>query len=666
MLLSRREDTRVAHRTIRTPSQSGPLRAGDDNAVIASSWERCQDAYNLDPGQRLSTTVLTSTEYKERRERMGHLLDTANVEMVHLLEAVGKTGYAMLLTDHNGIILKNVCDPNLDQEFKSAGLWNGADWGEEREGTNGIGTCIAEKRPVTVHLDEHYFRYNSQLTCTAAPILDPRGDLLAVLDSSSCHSRDSRASQAHLRALLCMSATQISNSNFLWEFRKSLVLRFHTRYEYVGLFNEGLIALDDQGRILAANDSAASMLGRRERTDLVNLRIDEIVDVSMDKLTAASRSGLVSSVWPMHDVLKGQQFYAMACSAQTGSRRHRDKYTDRSQEDGERRLSLADVAGGDPQMMRVVQTARKVMDRKIPILLLGETGTGKEVLARAIHDASERAEQPFVAVNCSAIPESLIESELFGYAHGAFTGARRKGFKGRLIMSDGGTIFLDEIGDMPAQLQTRLLRVLEDGEVTPLGSSRAVKLDLNVISATHQNLEAMIKTGQFRADLYYRLRGVCLNLVPLRQRADARELIRRLVAMESSSGQSISDEALDLLTAHSWPGNIRQLRNAVVTALALSDAAELIVDDFQAECLTEPPAEPAPIETYAAPAASRVADQPDSTDPLADAERRAIIAALARADGNVSKAARDLSISRNTLYRKLKRHAIDQAALPSR
>ncbi len=254
-------------------------------------------------------------------------------------------------------------------------------------------------------------------------------------------------------------------------------------------------------------------------------------------------------------------------------------------------LSLEDLAGEDPQMLRNVRSARRIVDSGVSVLIQGATGSGKEAFAHAMHAVSSRSTQPFVAVNCAAIPETLIESELFGYKPGAFTGARKEGMKGKILQSSGGTLFLDEIGDMPLSLQTRLLRVLEEQEIVPLGSETPLKVDLHVVAASHRNLREMIARGEFREDLYYRLNGITLELPRLADRADRERVIHRALSAETCNGRpaAIEVDALQRLIAYPWPGNIRELRNVIRTALAISEGGVVRLIDLPRE-IREPPA----------------------------------------------------------------------------
>jgi transcriptional regulator of acetoin/glycerol metabolism len=294
-----------------------------------------------------------------------------------------------------------------------------------------------------------------------------------------------------------------------------------------------------------------------------------------------------------------------------------------------------------------VQTASRVLERNVAIMLLGETGTGKELFARAAHLSGSRAERPFVAINCASIPESLIESELFGYRSGAFTGASKEGQRGKLFQANGGTLFLDEIGDMPATLQTRLLRVLEERQVIPLGSETPVKLDIRLISATHCDLQGKIGRGEFREDLYYRLQGVTLTLPPLRERADRRALVRHLAAQESDAGSPVEldEPLLAALDQQRWPGNVRQLRHLLRTMIALRESDCLSVRDLAPEYRAGIAMAPAAPDGRAAAGLSQ----------LESAERQVLLQELQRHRWNMTSVARQLNISRNTLYRKVQR-----------
>lgn len=623
-----------------------------ENSSIDRSWLRCIDRYGIDPTQRRHQPIFTEhPSLEEQQELMGHTLKIAQIEMNNLYRRISDSGFAILLTNSTGLIINSISAPQVIDEYKETGLWTGAVWSEDHEGTNAIGTCLIEQQPLTVHLDEHFRATNIDLTCSAAPILDPFGKLLAVLDISSVNSLDSRRGQSHTLALATMSARLIENCNFLRQFRNARQLHFHDRPEFVGLLDEGIIALDEDGRIVGANQCALNQLGLQNYELLLNQPVENIFDVYLGHLITRAYAQ-PNTIWPIHDLRGNRHFVVLRNPV---SRSFTPKTVSLTIEPAAAPpMNLDGLHGGDPLMANNVHYAQRVMNKNIAILLSGESGTGKEVFAKAIHDASNRTDHAFVAVNCASIPESLIESELFGYKHGAFTGARREGRPGKVVNANGGTLFLDEIGDMPLSLQTRLLRVLEDKEVLPLGSETPIPVDFHVISATHRQLKELVAAGKFREDLYYRLNGISLVLPPLRERADRPQMIRSILAMESDGKRiQLEEETFTTLNAYHWPGNIRQLRNVLRVALALCEQGILRPDDLPAEI-----AQSSAAKLARNLHASNQSAHLDETSTLALAERTALLRVLDEHQWNISAAAAGLSISRNTLYRKMKKHGI--------
>ncbi|WP_293374836.1 sigma-54-dependent Fis family transcriptional regulator [Nevskia sp.] len=642
-------------------------KAGSDDAIRVS-WQRCLNDFCLDPARLHAPSVIDSNNLKDLQERHDELVEIARAEIDTLYDQISGSGYALLLTDAKGIILTDKVDPTLNKMFRSAGLLVGAEWSEKSEGTNGIGTCIAEGRSITVHRNDHFRARHIGLSCSGAPIRDMNGEMIAVLDASSVGSHDTRASQMHTMALVNTSARMIEKCLFLRRCQPYRVLRFHSRPEFVNLLHDAALALSEDGHIVAADDMAVSLLSAPSRASLIGRPVSELFDIG--DLELAQLINTRQALMPVRDQRYGRRFFVTLAPPQLLGRI--DSHSDRARRPQPERvqiapapsahaLSLVDLAGQDPQMLQNIRAASRLADSRVPILIQGPTGSGKEVFAKAVHLASSRAAQPFVAVNCGAIPETLIESELFGYKSGAFTGARKEGMRGRIQQSSGGTLFLDEIGDMPLNLQTRLLRVLEEQEVVPLGCEQAVKVELCVISASHRALSEMIAKGTFREDLYYRLNGMTPDLPALKDRVDAESLIRRFIALEARAGVAISIEAdaFECLLGYDWPGNIRELRNVIRAALAICEDGVVRIADlprnFQrlpAKALpsAQTTALPAPI----APMLQAVA----GVNLLEAAEKAAILRAVETHQWNMTMTARDLGMSRNTLYRKLKRHAI--------
>ncbi len=640
-----------AHELMRS---AGEVPTGVLPALIETSWGRCiSRGLDADRSSREIERARRDVLLTER-ERNESLLKHAAPVMNGLYAQIARSGSMIVLTNASGFILHSVGDQSFLDRASKVALSPGVEWSEESKGTNAIGTALVEQAPVSVHGSQHFFAANHFLTCSASPIFDPCSRMLGVLDVTG----DSRNPSHHSLALINLAVQTIENQLFSHAFPEGFLLHCHVQQELIGTVFEALLAFDHDGRVLSANRSACRLIGR-SHAELLTHTFSSMFDRPLGALYDPLLRGT--------DMLELRLFGGRTLFGRprAGSQSKPPARvfnidvtrTDSGGQSGAR-LSLAKDRGlarlstGDTQMDAVVEKVRRVLGRDIPVLIQGETGTGKELLARAIHDEGPRSQQTFVAVNCAAIPDGLIESELFGYEEGAFTGARRKGYPGRIMQADGGTLFLDEIGDMPLALQARLLRVLQERTVVPLGSGRASPVDLSIICATHRKLRDLVAQGSFRADLYYRLNGLTVMLPPLRERKDLRALVLRILGSEDSipDGLRIDDEVIALFERHPWPGNMRQLTNLLRTAgvMAADDGVigrEHLPDDFIDELGS------APTEVAAVPESRPYAQGPCDLDSLT---LRAIRESLSRNDGNVAATARELGISRTTLYRKLK------------
>ncbi|AGZ37256.1 sigma-54-dependent Fis family transcriptional regulator [Pseudomonas sp. SWI6] len=618
--------------------------AGSDPS-IARSWLRCLEDYHLDPALIEAPVVLEHGRLLESRERLRQVLKIADSEMNSLHQQLSGAGHAVLLTDARGVILNCVTAPTERRSFERAGLWLGADWSEAREGTNGIGTCLVERQALTIHQNEHFRGRHTGLTCSASPVFDPHGELLAVLDVSSARPDVSRQSQFHTMALVNLSAKMIESCYFLRHFEQQWLLRFHLQAESVGLFSEGLLAFDGEGRICAANQSALNLLGT-VRGGLLGKPMEQFFACSHDDLfSRAQPQG--STAWPLH-TRDGRLVFASLRGRARAPAWSVPVSLPQAPTVAEPGICLL-----DPALQHEFRRSVRVFERDVPLLLRGETGCGKEAFAQAVHQASQRRGKPFVAVNCASIPESLIESELFGYRGGSFTGARKEGMRGKLLQADGGTLLLDEIGDMPFALQTRLLRVLEERQVVPIGGEPQA-VDVRIISATHRDLLERVEQGCFREDLYYRLNGLEVALPAVRARSDKEQLLEFLLRQESQ-GQvvQLAPEARQALLGFAWPGNVRQLRNVLRTLVALCDDGRIEYLDLPA-IVREGATLDRDVDDTAAEGGGVLA----MGAPLQSAERDTLLATLEAKHWHMTHVAEHLGISRNTLYRKLRKHGI--------
>ena len=612
---------------------------------VKRSWLRCLDEYGLDPDSNAEPVVVSRQELLSRKQQNVELVSFADAEMANLYQQLAGSGYSIILTDHDGVLLSYYGDPSFRHAASRTGLVPGAVWSERHGGTNGMGTCLLERAPVIIHRNHHFLARNIGLTCCAAPVFDHRGELVAVLDASG----ESDRAQQHTLVLVNMSAQMIENRLFLHRFHDAFVVRFHSRPELVGTWSEGIIALDLAGAITAVDRNALFQLGCKSACDLINAPLERVFNISLPALIDRSHKKSFHPL-PIYEARHGGRFFAVAQepeSVQLGAGARRAAVRDHAGESSAASSALDELDLGDPLMARNIQAAKRVVSRDIPILLVGETGTGKELFARALHAASERADKPFIAVNCASLPEALIQSELFGYWQGAIAGAIDEGQRGKIVQAHGGTLFLDEIGDLSPALQPQLLHLLEDREVIAPPAETPVKVDIRLISAAHCSLEEKVRRGEFREDLFYRLQGLMLTLPRLCERKDRRALIRHIFAQEAAAtpAVSLSEDLIEALCAHSWPGNIRQLRNVLRAMIALRGSDKLDLTDLPADYgLCPRPPEP----TAAAP-------ETESLNPLGRAEREALLRELDLEHGNVSHVARKLGVSRNTLYRKMLR-----------
>jgi transcriptional regulator of acetoin/glycerol metabolism len=626
--------------------QGAALRDADD--LIHKSWRRCINDYGLDPARLRAPHIVTSDTLRVHQERIEDFMQVARVGMEQMYKRVSGLGYVLLLTDANGVTVDYIGNDARAPELKQAGLYLGAEWNERSAGTCGVGTCVAEQTALTCHQDDHFDPTHIPLTCSAAPVFDPEGKFLAVLDLSALTSPAYKESQHLALHMTMMYAAMIEDANFLRHFQDRWILRLGTAWALVEVSGEIMLAYDDDGIVVGANTGARRLFGRAAG-DVVGQPLTALFDLAPDDLLRLARAGTMGE---RSIVTRGsnQMFYASVKVPRPRPAARTSVVVETA--DGAapaHHPELDCLAGDDNTMRRLLDQAKRLLNRKLNILIHGETGTGKEVIAKALHRSSERTHKPFVAVNCGAIPESLIESELFGYTAGAFTGGRAKGMKGLILQSDGGTLFLDEIGDMPLHLQTRLLRVLSEQEVLPLGADKPVPVDLTVIAASHRDLRNLIGAGSFREDLYYRLCGATLHLPALRDRADKRYLIEKVLAEEAEllgMDAHLSLDAMHAMLCFAWPGNIRQLRNVLRFALAVSDGRTITAADLPQELTEQFSVLPA------APAVPAIASGGE------DCEAAPLLDALVRHKWSVTKVSEELNLARATVYRYMKKYGI--------
>ncbi|MEY4882667.1 MAG: hypothetical protein RIS34_521 [Pseudomonadota bacterium] len=668
-------------------------RLGSPNPLIVESHARCK-YLGLQTHESCDFSAQSLADFRITLERNARLIAQATSVVEMLGKSVSDFGSMIVLTDGTGTILRTICQSTFIEHAGKVALRPGVSWAESSKGTNAVGTALILETDVYVHGSEHYIRSNHFLSCAASPIMDHSGNVIGVLDVSG----DKRSFHPHTMGFVEMCARTIETHWFRDKFRQSMQLHLHTQMEMIGTSEEGIVACSEDGRVIGANRGSLKILGMSAAAlriqglhTLFGLGFGDLTD----RLRLASFAPLKMNLSNGKEVFVRISWGEAAMSMRTLNAARTTTQAElaspapllpqKNTTPGDRKIPyrLDDLEFGDAHVHSVIRKVRHVIDKDIPILILGETGTGKELLAKAIHHFSMRRDQPFVAINCASIPETLIESELFGYDEGAFTGAKRKGAVGKLLQANGGTLFLDEIGDMPLSLQARLLRVLQERKVVPLGGHRSIDIDVNLISATHRNLRELIDQRGFRDDLYYRINGISVKLPRLRDRSDLAALCQKILReLAPNRTLTIQPSLMEVFLRFSWPGNLRQLNNVLKTAAIMaSDDHEITTAHLSDDCLEElsilipqtpihsdaTASLPLPErgDPWSAPAQSSrrwgVSEAPASPygmiDNLEQVEMTTIRRAMDSCGGNVSTAARLLNISRNTIYRKLKKPA---------
>lgn len=617
---------------------AGALAAAAHEQVIRDSWHRCVHQHGLDPTRMQEAIILPQARLREHQDEMEALLQIARHGLEELYTKVAGLGYVVLLTDARGVTVDFLGDLVFEPSLRKAGLYLGADWSENNAGTCGVGTCISTGDALTVHLDDHFDATHIPLTCTTAPVYDSAGQLSAVLDISQLSSSQPKSSQHLALQLVKMTAHDIENAAFLHRHRHDWILRLSAAPQFLDVQPDYLLALDASGRVVGHNRRAQlALMGRAlNAPPLVGRSFESLFELPFSQIGrfVLAQPSDQRAVMPAG----GRQLLFLSAvpppprPAATAQRAPAVP------------KPLAALSAGDAALDRQVARVARLVNTPISLLITGETGSGKEFFAKAVHASSERRGRPFVAVNCAAIPEHLIESELFGHLPGSFSGASPKGKRGLIAEADGGTLFLDEIGDMPLALQARLLRVLSEREVLPVGATRPVPVNIRVIAATHAPLEQLVLAGRFRDDLYYRLKGAHIELPPLRERSDLGAMITRLLG-----GRALTPAAFQRLLAHAWPGNLRELRNVLDYAASICVDGPIDLDDLpELQSSRLPPA-----RGTAPGQADEALLQGGGSDPDA-----LLQAALRAAQWNVSAVARKMGVARMTLYRRMKRAGI--------
>lgn len=625
--------------------------------IIAESW-RISKAAGIDPFKPIESNRLSNRELKKRQERSSQVVAVSLPFMESIYKIVAKSEFAVRLTDRDGYILVARGEEDTLGKMIALNINPGECCKEEYIGTNAIGIALRTGEPVQVFAAEHYnYNYHSWTT-SSCPIKDKNGEIVAVLGMTGFFQKV----HSHTLGMVIAAAEAIESQIRLEESNSKLAIANQHFMAIMESISEGLICIDNNLIVTDINQNARKMLNLQGK-DPVGESLAKLLGGYSKRIKDVLRKGRgYNEEEVIIDLPKG----TLRCVVLTTPIKR-----DNSGVDGavitlregksvhklvnkivgaEARFVFDDIIGKSPEIIEAKKQAMFASLNSNTVLLTGESGTGKEMFAQAIHNASERKDGPFVFINCGAIPRELIASELFGYVEGAFTGARRGGHPGKFELADGGTIFLDEIGDMPLDTQANLLRVLETKEVVRIGSHKIIPVDVRVVAATHKNLEEEVERGNFRQDLFFRLNVIRIRIPPLREREeDVRIFIDKLIDRYSEQlgkpVREVSNSFYNVLESYAWPGNVREMQNIINQSIMMMEGGELTPRNI-----------PDSIKKKAVSCRERTHG---GARTLSEIEERAIREALDYNNGNITNAAKSLGIGRNTLYRKMKKYGTD-------
>ncbi|NLV17664.1 MAG: sigma 54-interacting transcriptional regulator [Syntrophomonadaceae bacterium] len=623
---------------------------------IQESWQR-SEAFGVNPYKRCCDIIISPAELEERKAANQDLIEHSTIMMGHLHRFMEGSGFVFALTDRDGYFLKRIGDKEGLDFTGGANLTEGAKWSEDIMGTNANSLALVLGKPVQLLGYEHFCLCASIATCSASPIFDKDGCLIGVMNIIGPYHLVNR----HTMGMAVATSRAIERQMALHNaYQQSEMANLH-KAAIMDSISDGVLTLDHEGRIIHINQQGAANLGidysgavgekltglmvpenelfftrisgkrRLLGEPLVIRRKNDSVKLAVSCTPLASKEqetlGTVVIIQPM-------QQYKKMIERISGA---------------QAKMTFSDIIGRSADFEYAIQCAEMAAKTDSNILLLGESGVGKDMFAQAIHNAGSRCREPFFAINCAALPRELVSSELFGYEEGAFTGARKGGNPGKFELADQGTIFLDEIGEMPLDLQGSLLRVLEEGNVVRLGGRDITSVNVRIIAATNKNLKEEVRKGNFRLDLYYRLRVIDIKIPPLRDRKDDIPIlvdyfIKTIAPRLGKEITQVDEKVLDILSNYDWPGNVRELSNVIERAINMSTEETLTADDISLDLKCN-------LDDQAHVWRKRLPKDPEMQEQI-------IRSILHKNNYNKTRAAQELGISRSSLYRKMGRFSI--------
>ena len=636
--------------------------------LIKKSWQRCLDS-GLKHQSKPAIEYLSVSNLSALQDKHQQLIQTTRCEVLPYYEnLLVNSNSQVMLADSQGFILHRCGDQRFKAQHKDI-FKTGSTWRENALGTNAIGTALETGGIIQISHDEHFLVANRFMTGSAAPIYGVDKNILGVIDISS----DTYLPESYTLGMVKIMSQAIENQLIISHFKhKYFLFRFNTNPDNIDSQWSALIVFDETGLIISSNRRAEVVL----ESHLQQANIAMFFDVDLVQLinqTGVQLLLLSKQKFRVHGIVEKPMPVKLNVVDFTSTSKKIINVipVSTSTVSKDHTFELDELDLGDSTMIKMINQSKCIIDKDIPILICGETGTGKEVFVKALHQSSQRRNQNLITVNCAAIPQELVESELFGYEKGAFTGANTKGYIGLIRKANKGTLFLDEIGDMPLNVQARLLRVLQERKVTPIGSTESYPVDFKLISATNLQLKEAVIAGTFREDLYYRVSGLNLQLPALRNRSDRPKLIKFLLNHHAENEQHalMTDRVMQAFCDHPWPGNIRQLVSVIKIAQAMSDNEIIdlqhLPEDFF--CDIKNNVTPFNISYLNDVNQHNVTNSTDSASDLftdSDAlthhhayiysEGEDIVSLYQSLNCNLSQTAKKLGVSRNTVYKRLR------------
>ncbi|RMC91924.1 sigma-54-dependent Fis family transcriptional regulator [Clostridium autoethanogenum] len=621
---------------------------------ISNSWIRCK---NYGVGENSNkANILSKSEFDAILEEKKEFIRICLPVMLNLYEILKDTNYSIILTDENAVILKILGNERIMAANKNLDFLEGRRWREEDVGTNAIGTCIYLDKPVWTLGAEHYCKEQHKWTCSAAPIHNSRGKIIGCIDLSGSFG----TFHSHTLGIVAEASNTIQEQFAINEHRKWTEVAFNS-------IKEGMLVLDNEFKVKYFNEKICNILGTYKneiyKLDMKVLLKDIVKDmyelndsgkIAYREISLYIKNKRIDCNISITPVSMSGNYIGFVIVVQKADIMHVvvNKIAGFSS-----RYDFDNILTNNLKMMDIIEDAKRIAQNECAVLITGESGTGKELFAHSIHNSSKRCNGPFVAINCAALPKDLVESELFGYEKGAFTGASKEGHPGKFELANGGTIFLDEIGELPLEIQSKLLRVLDNHTISRIGGKYERNLDVRIVTATNRDLIKEVNARNFRSDLYFRLNVFNIRLIPLRERKEDIEMfveffLNRLSKKNQMKIEHIDKSFIDIVTNYNWPGNVRELENVVQRAYYLSKD-EVITDSLIPEYIIES------VEDIEDCTISLENDSKNKIKTVDQVERELIIKALEQCNGNVVNASKLIEMGKSTLYRKIKKYNLE-------